>query len=231
VFIQPIISLKDKQIIGGEILLRIASNNRVVPASEFIDAAITFGLLDKLEEIQLENFLTHRNIQILEGMFVFINRHIKSSNLKKTEELINKLSEFHRKTGINFVVEITENSFVENFSMLGKVISYAKSKNILLALDDFGAGFASFGYVSKVPVDIIKIDGSIIKECINNKNHQAIIKAISVLSSELNIKTIAEFIDNQEKAYRCLKYGIDFGQGYYLGKPVELSEFFKLLQK
>ncbi len=230
-FIQPIISLKDKQIIGGEILLRIASNNRVVPASEFIDAAITFGLLDKLEEIQLENFLTHRNIQILEGMFVFINRHIKSSNLKKTEELINKLSEFHRKTGINFVVEITENSFVENFSMLGKVISYAKSKNILLALDDFGAGFASFGYVSKVPVDIIKIDGSIIKECINNKNHQAIIKAISVLSSELNIKTIAEFIDNQEKAYRCLKYGIDFGQGYYLGKPVELSEFFKLLQK
>ncbi len=231
VFIQPIISLKDKQIIGGEILLRIASNNRVVPASEFIDAAITFGLLDKLEEIQLENFLTHRNIQILEGMFVFINRHIKSSNLKKTEELINKLSEFHRKTGINFVVEITENSFVENFSMLGKVISYAKSKNILFALDDFGAGFASFGYVSKVPVDIIKIDGSIIKECINNKNHQAIIKAISVLSSELNIKTIAEFIDNQEKAYRCLKYGIDFGQGYYLGKPVELSEFFKLLQK
>ncbi len=110
-----------------------------------------------------------------------------------------------------------------------QLIHYAKKKGILFALDDFGAGFASFGYVSKVPVDIIKIDGSIIEECISDKKHQAILKAISILSKDLNIKTVAEFIDSDIKKEKCTEFDISYGQGYLFSKPVELSEFIKML--
>ncbi len=228
VFIQPIVSLSDEKIIGGEILLRILNDGKIIPAFEIIEPAETFGLLNRLEEIQLKKFFDFPNLKRLKGKNIFINRHITDDNVY-VKNLIDRLSHFREKTGINIVIEITENSFVQNFSILKQLIFYAKEKGILFALDDFGAGFASFGYVSKVPVDIIKIDGSIIKECISDKKHQAILKAISILSKDLNIKTVAEFIDSDIKKEKCSEFNINYGQGFLFSKPVELSEFIKML--
>ncbi|WP_457621261.1 EAL domain-containing protein [Persephonella sp.] len=230
VYIQPIVSLKKDEIIGGELLLRIRYRDRIVPAIQFIESSIFFGLLPKLEKIQLDKFLSSKEIRKLKGKFIFINRHIKSGHLKNIRSLIDKLS-YHKReiSGINFVIEITENSFVENFSSLKDIVAYAKKKDVMFAVDDFGAGFASFGYVSKIPVDIIKIDGSIINECISDKKHQAIVKAISILSRELKMKTVAEFIDCKEKLEKCSVFDIDYGQGFYFNQPIELEEFIKLL--
>ncbi len=228
VFIQPIVSLSNEEIIGGEILLRILNNGKIIPAFEFIEPAETFGLLNRLEEVQLNKFFDFPDLRKLKGKHIFINRHITDDNVY-VKDLIDRLSIFREKTGINLVIEITENSFVQNFSILKQLIFYAKEKGILFALDDFGAGFASFGYVSKVPVDIIKIDGSIIEECIHDKKHQAILKAIAVLSKDLNIKTVAEFIDSPTKKEKCTKFDINYGQGFLFSKPVELSEFIKML--
>lgn len=228
VFIQPIVSLSGSEVIGGELLLRISSNGKILPAFEFIEAAETFGLLGRLEEIQLNRFFSSPEIEKLKGRYIFLNRQISDERVQ-VKNIIDRLSDFRKKTGINIVIEITENSFVQNFSILKQLIHYAKKKGILFALDDFGAGFASFGYVSKVPVDIIKIDGSIIEECISDKKHQAILKAISILSKDLNIKTVAEFIDSDIKKEKCTEFDISYGQGYLFSKPVELSEFIKML--
>ncbi|WP_457623916.1 EAL domain-containing protein [Persephonella sp.] len=230
VYIQPIVSINGMDIIGGELLLRIEYKGNIYTATEFIESSVFFGLLPKLEMIQLHKFLSSKKLEKLREKYIFINRHLKGRQLKDIKSLIDELS-YHKRelSNINFVIEITENSFVENFSHLKDIVNYAKEKNILFAIDDFGAGFASFGYVSKLPVDIIKIDGSIINECISDKNHQAIIKAISLLSKELEIKTVAEFIDNPEKYEQCSLYKIDYGQGFYFNKPLELDEFLKLL--
>ncbi len=230
VYIQPIVSLRKKDIIGGELLLRIEYKGKVIPAVQFIESSIFFGLLPKLEKIQLDKFLTSGKVKRLEGKYIFINRHIKTGQLKNIKSLIDELS-YHKKeiSGINFVIEITENSFVENFSYLKDIVHYAKKRDILFAIDDFGAGFASFGYVSKVPIDIIKIDRSIIDECITDKKHQAIVKAISILSKELDMKTVAEFIDNRQKLEKCSIFNIDYGQGFYFNQPLELEEFLDLL--
>ncbi|ACO04767.1 MAG TPA: GGDEF domain-containing protein [Persephonella sp.] len=230
VYVQPIVSLKKNEIIGGELLLRIEYRGKIIPAVDFIESSIFFGLLPKLEKIQLDKFLTSGSIKKLRGRYIFINRHIKAGQLKNIKSLIDELS-YHKKeiSGINFVIEITENSFVENFSYLKDIVHYAKKRDILFAVDDFGAGFASFGYVSKVPIDIIKIDGSIINECISDKKHQAIVKAISILSRELDMKTVAEFIDSIDKLKKCTVFDIDYGQGFYFNRPLELEDFLKLL--
>ncbi|WP_456384198.1 EAL domain-containing protein [Persephonella sp.] len=229
-YIQPIVSLSDRKIVGGELLLRIKYRGEILPASEFIEAAVTFGLLKELERIQLEQVLNNRGIKKLEGRFLFINRHIKPDSLYEIKALIDRLSEFRKSIAdIKFVIEITENSFVENFSLLEELITYARENDILFALDDFGAGIASFGYVSKLPVDIIKIDGSIINKCTADKKHQAIMKAISVLTKELGIKTVAEFIDSPEKLERCCEFDIDYGQGFYFGRPVDIEQFLQKL--
>lgn len=228
VFIQPIVSLSDGNIIGGELLLRIINDGKILSAFEFIEPAETFGLLNRLEEIQLNKFFNFSELKKIKGKYIFLNRHLTDESVY-VKNLIDKLSYLRKKTGINLVIEITENSFVQNFSILKQLITYGKEREILFALDDFGAGFASFGYVSKVPIDIIKIDGSLIRECIHDKKHQAIIKAISILSQDLNIKTVAEFIDSETKKEKCKGLNISYGQGFLFSKPIELSEFVKML--
>ncbi|SNZ11215.1 diguanylate cyclase (GGDEF) domain-containing protein [Persephonella hydrogeniphila] len=228
-YLQPIVNLSTDEIIGGELLLRIKYKDKVLIPGDFIDAAVTFGLLEKLEEIQIENLISSRFLKDFSNKYIFINRQLRADNISSIKQLFSLLSEIRKTNNINFVLEITENSFVQNFSVFKNLLEIAQKKKILIALDDFGAGYASFGYVSKVPINILKIDGSLINECITDKKYQAVIKAISVLSRDLEILTIAEFIDNHQKANRCKKFDIKYGQGFLFGKPVEISEFVNML--
>jgi EAL domain-containing protein (putative c-di-GMP-specific phosphodiesterase class I) len=96
-----------------------------------------------------------------------------------------------------------------------------KLEGFSFAIDDFGAGFASYAYIKHFPIDFVKIDGEIVRTMTSNKIDEAFIKSTVTLTKALNMKTIAEFVENEETLQALISAGIDFVQGYYVGKPSE----------
>jgi EAL domain-containing protein (putative c-di-GMP-specific phosphodiesterase class I) len=95
--------------------------------------------------------------------------------------------------------------------------------NLSIAIDDFGSGYSNFAYLVDIKPEYIKIDGSIIKGIVENKNSRLVTKSIIDMAKSLNIKTIAEFVSNID-IYQCLKQlGVDMVQGYYISEPMPAS--------
>jgi EAL domain-containing protein (putative c-di-GMP-specific phosphodiesterase class I) len=95
------------------------------------------------------------------------------------------------------------------------------------ALDDFGSGLSSFGYLTNLPIDFIKIDGKIVRDCASNPIHRSIIKAINQIAHIMNLQTIAEFAEDQILVMQLRELGLDYVQGYAISLPTPIQEFFE----
>jgi EAL domain-containing protein (putative c-di-GMP-specific phosphodiesterase class I) len=120
------------------------------------------------------------------------------------------------------VVEITEQEGVENFKMLRRVVEKLREMGVQIAIDDFGSGYANYAHILEIKPDYLKIDGSLIQNILTDSDSQILVKSIIRFAQELNITTVAEFVEN-EKIFELLKkYGVDEFQGYYFGRPTDL---------
>ena len=99
-----------------------------------------------------------------------------------------------------------------------------KQAGFTFSLDDFGSGYCSFKYIQTLPFDVIKIDGSFIKDIDTNKQNRTIAKAITDIANAYERKTVAEYIENENVANIAKEIGIDFGQGYYFSKPFSIEK-------
>ncbi len=125
---------------------------------------------------------------------------------------------YHKVEG-RVVAEITEQESVEGFESVNHFIARIKEIGVKIALDDFGSGYSNFSILMKLQIDYLKIDGSLIKNIDKDKNAQIIVKTIVQFAKDLGIKTIAEFVCSKE-IYAVVKdMGIDYAQGYFVGKP------------
>ena len=130
-------------------------------------------------------------------------------------------------TGIDpatLVFEITETALIENMAVAQLFIAELKSLGCRFALDDFGIGFSSFNYIKHLPVDYLKIDGSFIRNLPHDTVDQHLVKAMVEVARGLGKKTIAEFVENEETLRLLREYGVDYAQGYHVGKPRQMSE-------
>jgi diguanylate cyclase (GGDEF)-like protein/PAS domain S-box-containing protein len=120
--------------------------------------------------------------------------------------------------------EITETAAIANLTYAAKFIGELREQGCLFSLDDFGSGLSSFAYLKNLPVDFIKIDGLFVKDILDDKVDLAMVKSINEVGHVMNKKTIAEFVEN-EQIFKCLyDLGVDFAQGYGIGKPVPLDQ-------
>ena len=117
------------------------------------------------------------------------------------------------------VAEITEQDSVEDFESVNNFIAKIKDVGVKIALDDFGSGYSNFSILMKLQIDYLKIDGSLIKNIDKDKNAQIIVKTIVQFAQDLNIKTIAECVCSKEIFEVVKDMGIDYAQGYFVGKP------------
>ena len=122
-------------------------------------------------------------------------------------------------------LEVTETSAVGNFSQANEFIEWLKNVGIGLALDDFGTGMASFEYLKSMPFDVVKIDGSFVKDMHNDPSDRAVIKYIHEIAELNNQETVAEYVETQEDVDALREIGITYGQGYFLGKPKPLNDW------
>lgn len=231
--IQPIDG--SKKTLHFEILLRMLEpDGTAIPPGKFMPAAERFRLMPSIDAWVIENCFK----MIVEGdrrsnTFDYIwtiNLSGQSMNEPNLEDLILSYADKYQIPMDKFCFEITETVAVNNLKDAKNLMNSLRNKGFKFALDDFGSGLSSFAYLKNLPVDYLKIDGAFIKGIVDDPFTHAIVKAINQVSQVRGLETIAEFVENED-IIRCIKdIGINYAQGYGLGKPIPLTEQLRILQ-
>lgn len=124
----------------------------------------------------------------------------------------------------SLVFEITETAAIANIDRARGFATRLQSLGCRFALDDFGAGLGSFYYLKHIPFDYVKIDGEFVRNLPASSTDQLIIDSIVQMSKGLGKRTIAEFVGDRETAAVLKQHGVDYGQGFHLGRPVPVAE-------
>jgi len=227
-YFQPIAptSANKNGLVIHELLMRIKHGNKIFSAFEFIEIAEARGLINKMDLMVIEKAFEKINKTNYEGV-LFINLSPKSLIVNDFINQINVLVTKYDIEKEKIVFEITERETVKNFSLLEKFVHNLKIEGFKFAIDDFGSGFSSFHYIKKFPIDYLKIDGDFIININNDEKDKAFVNSIVTLAQELNVQTIAEFVENEKIVKTLEELGIDYSQGYHIGKPSENFIAFK----
>jgi PAS domain S-box-containing protein len=220
-YYQPIINNRTKEIEKYESLVRIVDhNNKPIVPCLFLGIAKKAKYYSQITEIVLENsFNTLRhtdkdisiNISILD-----IERRLTR---EKIFELLNANSEhIHR-----VVFELLEDEDIKDFSVISSFIKDVKSMGVRIAIDDFGTGYSNFERLLDYQPDILKIDGSLVKNIENSEFTVNLVETIVTFAKKQNILTIAEYVENENIFNILNEMGVDYSQGYYFGKPEVLK--------
>lgn len=201
-----------------ELLMRISVDGKIISAYEFIEAAESMSVINQMDLMVIENAFKKIVEEKYEGI-LFINLSPKSLIVGNYADAITRLIRKYDISKDNIVFEITERETVTNFSILEKFVINLKMSGYKFAIDDFGSGFSSFHYIKKFPIDYLKIDGEFILNINKDKKDKAFVQSILTLAKELNVETIAEFVEDEETAVTLRKMGVDYMQGYHIGKP------------
>ena len=221
---QPIVDLQTGVVSHHEALIRMrGANNEVIQPEEFIPVAERIGLIHRIDLWVIEqaiDFLASLSAT-LENTSLAINL---SSVAFQDESLLPTIKEKLEITWVDpkrVIFEITETVAVNTVDQTQDLIAKIRALGCKFALDDFGAGFCSYNYLKSFSVEYIKIDGQFIRNLIDNEMDQVLVKSMVDVANKLGKKTIAEFVDNPETVKKLIELGVDFGQGYYFGKPIK----------
>ncbi|QDF28541.1 putative bifunctional diguanylate cyclase/phosphodiesterase [Halarcobacter anaerophilus] len=215
---QPIMNTSDNSVEINELLMRIEIKDEVLTAGKFIETAESLGIVHKMDYIVIEKAFKKINETNYEGI-LFINLSPKALIIG---EFIEKIVNLTHKYNINkekIVFEITERETVKSFTLLEKFVKNLKLEGFSFAIDDFGSGFSTFHYVKRFPIDYIKIDGDFIINLHKDEKDLAFVKSIVALAKELKVKTIAEFVEDEEILKFLKEIDVTYAQGFYIGKP------------
>ena len=140
-------------------------------------------------------------------------------NKRTMKFIINAIKEFPNPQRVVF--EILESDKIDNYEELKNFIYEVKKYKCKIAIDDFGSGYSNFAHILELNIDYLKIDGSLVKYITSDDNSRVITKTIINFASNLGLKTIAEFVEDKDALDMLEKMGVDYIQGYYIGKPQE----------
>lgn len=215
---QPIMDVKTNSIQINELLMRIDVENSVITAGVFIETAESLGVVHQMDYIVIEKAFKYMKEENYQGI-LFINLSPKALIVAEFIEKIDALAHKYEINKQKIVFEITERETVKSFAMLEKFVHNLKLEGFSFAIDDFGSGFSTFHYIKKFPIDYIKIDGDFIVNIKKDKKDLAFVKSIVSLAKDLNVKTVAEFVEDEEILDFLREIEVDFVQGYHIGKP------------
>ncbi|WP_323668652.1 EAL domain-containing response regulator [Aliarcobacter butzleri] len=218
-YFQPIVDTQTKEIYKYEALIRyIDENGNEVGPYNFLDIAkktkqypniIKVILKDALKLIKEKNKKVSINISYAD---------ISNKNTTKyIYDFLTAQSIEHTKL-LSF--EILESEEIVDFEEVSRFISEVKKFECLVGIDDFGAEYSNFHLLSKLKISFIKIDGSLIQNIHNSKDLEIIVRTISNIAKEFNVKTVAEFVANEEIYNKVKELNIDYSQGFYFDKPI-----------
>jgi len=215
-YYQPIFNIHTKKIEKYECLARITQKNGFIIAPfKFLEIAVKSKLYPHItKNILLKSFEFFKD----KDYEFSINLSIEDIINKNTSQFIlDNLKEFPNPSRVVF--EILETEKIENYDELKEFINLVKEFGCQIAIDDFGSGYSNFAHILELNIDYLKIDSSLVKYVSTDENSKKITQTIINFAKELNMKTIAEFVEDKESLDLLEKMGVDYIQGYYIGKP------------
>lgn len=232
-YYQAITHVESKRIIGFEALIRWNHNGKIMPPSDFIPMAENNGYIIELGEWVIREACRQCTQWQNIGIETYITVNITFKQLEQPD-FVNIVSNALKEANMDskyLVLEITENDAMQNVDLTIKTLNMIKTLGVSIALDDFGTGYSSLSYVNRLPIDILKIDRSLIMNIANGTQNIAIIKAIIAMANSLNIKVVVEGVEDI-KQFIILKelksYAI---QGYLVSKPLPAKDIKNLIER
>jgi diguanylate cyclase (GGDEF)-like protein len=222
-YAQPIYTALGKQpeIRMYEVLLRLKDDEgNISSPGNYIPAAERFGLMRDVDQWVIEQVVkTLHEIGDTRDICLFVNLSANTLSDKSFCAHILQLIEDYKIDGNSLCFEITETAAIRNVRQAVDFITALKQTNCFFALDDFGTGMSSFSYLKDLPVDYLKIDGSLVTDIHSNNISHAMVAAINEVGSVMSIKTIAEHVENESTLRRLNEIGVNFVQGFHFGLP------------
>ncbi len=208
-----------------EMLLRLETpGGDLINPQSFLPSAERYGLSSVLDERAIDLTLAwlNTNPQLLHSI-----RHVcvnLAGSSFASSEFAGKLIKTINNSGISpakLCFELTETATIANLSSASAFMRKLSEIGCRFSIDDFGSGLSSFAYLRKLPIDFLKIDGLLVKDILDDPTDFTMVKSINEISKSMGKRTVAEFVESPRLLNAVRDIGIDFAQGFYVGKPVE----------
>ncbi len=216
-YFQPIIDLGDGSSNKYEALARMRTQSgEILGPAHFLDAA---------KEAKLSGDITaailRQTLKIAETCDMTFSVNISAGDIMNIYDrnTIFELLETHRGCSSRIVFEIVESEDIEDYDILGEFIGRIREFGCEIAIDDFGSGYSNFEKLLQLQVDILKIDGSLIKELDTNEHAALVVQTIVDFAKAAGFKTVAEYVHSKSVLDKVRSLEVDFAQGFYLGRP------------
>jgi diguanylate cyclase (GGDEF)-like protein/PAS domain S-box-containing protein len=234
IYYQPVVSLVTGKITSCEALVRWNHPKRgLLSPGEFLEIAQETGLIINIDKWVLDVACKQLAIWKTQGyddLKIAVNLSLKQL---KQERLLYWIKKAITKYGIKpsqLQLELTENSLIDNSAQTIETLNRIRQLGVILCIDDFGTGYSSLRYLKNLPVDIVKIDQTFVRDIPESVETSAIIKSIIELSHSLNLKVVAEGVQTEDQLCFLKDTKCDSIQGYLISKPVNVSDFTNFLK-
>lgn len=220
---QPIIDTKTREVVCYEALVRLIVEDKLIYPDSFIPS------LEKANDMNLlDRHVIDTTLQLMANNSLLHKVAINLSAQAFTDDrlytyIADKFFEYQIEPS-RVVFELTESASLSNITATQRMITHLAELGCHFSIDDFGTGFSTFAYLKQIPAGSVKIDGSFVKDMINQPTDAVLVKAINDTAHALNKKTVAEFVENQEILDKLEEIGVDYAQGYFIGKPIPLDK-------
>ena len=234
VYLQPIYSIKRNKIKGFESLIRWHKDGEIIPPDKFIPISKKTG-----DIVDIDNYMFSSSIKICKSVLesgvhdFYISINASKLFLKQCGLIPYILTEL-RENNVHprhVKIEITEDEIIDDFEYTIEILNKIREIGIEVYLDDFGIGYSSFSHIKVLPVDVIKIDRSIIMDIADNRKTQEIVKTMIILAHNLKMEVVCEGIEELDQVEQLDKLECDNIQGYYFSKPLNTVDFKKFVDK
>jgi diguanylate cyclase (GGDEF)-like protein len=229
-FAQPILPLNaERKEPRFEFLLRMVSeNSELLPPEKFLSAAERYQLLPAIDRWVVKNALG-----ALAGHAASLKGHAKRFSINisgasiASEEFLAFVEDSIRDSGVPpeaLCFELTETSAVSNLARADRLMRRLRTLGCTFALDDFGTGLSSLVYLKSLPVSVLKIDGAFVRDAGVNPRTESMVRAIAQLARTMGMETVAEYVETDDLRTRMAGLGVDYGQGFAIGRPVPIDQ-------
>lgn len=227
-FLQPIINLQTRAVIGFEALIRWQHPEKgLIFPDEFIPVAEHTNVVQHLDRLMLEKACEILpELDAIGGQTMFISVNMSGINFN-TQDIVRSMSDTAAHYGIDarrIKLEITESALIDDPQHAEEVLRGLKAAGFTIALDDFGTGYSSLGYLHRFTIDSIKIDRSFVSRLNDGEKSLEIVSAIIGLAKVFHLETIAEGIEQEPDIETLCGLGCSMGQGYFFSKPIPVKD-------
>jgi diguanylate cyclase (GGDEF)-like protein len=224
-FAQPLVSLAGDAEQRFEMLMRVRNGTKLDPPMSFLKAAESIGMMPEIDLYVVE--LTLKWLETFAKPPLYVTANLSGASLADPNftTQITLLLAKHASAASHLCLEVTESVAVSDLSRAAQFFTELRRFGVSIALDDFGQGYTNFRSLAALPVQIIKLDGSIVRDVLQSPRHAAILRCLTELTHSLGMRCVAEWVEDKATADELASMQVDIAQGWYFAKAMPLEHW------